>query len=171
MTDYATLYQYAVNAHTSLAPLSRFCGSHITTAHEQQCCRFQSYAKTAIANEIYKRNWQSVNHIPGIHDNGPRDHGLWRLTLTAYSKHLPDAQGLQTLLFIKSSICTRVLVIKAYIKIKVWLLGSLTCNHRFFFTCSDFFAICHIFDRLIKRNENQFQCMILFLFCSYSPGW
>ena len=113
MTDYATLYQYAVNAHTSLAPLSRFCGSHITTAHEQQCCRFQSYAKTAIANEIYKRNWQSVNHIPGIHDNGPRDHGLWRLTLTAYSKHLPDAQGLQTLLFIKSSICTRVLVIKA----------------------------------------------------------
>ena len=28
--------------------------------------------------------WQSVNHIPGIHDNGPRDHGLWRLTLTAY---------------------------------------------------------------------------------------
>ena len=132
MTDYATLYQYAVNAHTSLAPLSRFCGSHITTAHEQQCCRFQSYAKTAIANEIYKRNWQSVNHIPGIHDNGPRDHGLWRLTLTAYSKHLPDAQGLQTLLFIKSSICTRVLVIKAYIKIKVWLLGSLTCNHRFF---------------------------------------
>ena len=29
-------------------------------------------------------NWQSVNHIPGIHDNGPRDHDLWRLTLTAY---------------------------------------------------------------------------------------
>ena len=28
-------------------------------------------------------NWQSVNHIPGIHDNGPRDHGVWRLTLTA----------------------------------------------------------------------------------------
>ena len=36
---------YAVKAQTSLAPLSRFCGSHITTAHEQQCCRFQSYAK------------------------------------------------------------------------------------------------------------------------------
>ena len=29
-------------------------------------------------------NWQSVNHIPGIYDNGPRDHGVWRLTLTAY---------------------------------------------------------------------------------------
>ena len=36
---------YAVKAQTSLAPLSRFCGSRITTAHEQQCCRFQSYAK------------------------------------------------------------------------------------------------------------------------------
>ena len=31
-----------------------------------------------------QRNWQSVNHIPGIHDNGPRDHGVWRLTLSAY---------------------------------------------------------------------------------------
>ena len=43
-----TLFQmfvYAVKAQTSLAPLSRFRGSHIT-AHEQQCCRFQSYAKT-----------------------------------------------------------------------------------------------------------------------------
>ena len=29
--------------------------------------------------------WQSVNHIPGIHDNGPRDHGVC-LTLTAYSR-------------------------------------------------------------------------------------
>ena len=38
----------------------------------------------AVSNEINKQNWQSVNHIPGIHDNGPRDHGVWRLTLTAY---------------------------------------------------------------------------------------
>ena len=65
MTDYASLYQYAVKAHTSLAPLSRFRRSHITTAHEQQCCRFQSYAKTAIATEIYKQNWQSVNTFLG----------------------------------------------------------------------------------------------------------
>ena len=42
----------------------------------------------AVANEIDKRNWQSVNHIPGIHDNGPRDHGVWRLTLTAYTQLL-----------------------------------------------------------------------------------
>ena len=38
--------QYAVKAQTSLAPLSRFHGSRITTAHAHQCCIFQSYAKT-----------------------------------------------------------------------------------------------------------------------------
>ena len=37
---------YAVKVQRSLAPLSRFRGSYITTAHEQQCCRFQSYAKS-----------------------------------------------------------------------------------------------------------------------------
>ena len=37
---------YAVKTQTSLALLSRFCGSHVTTAHAHQCCRFQSYAKT-----------------------------------------------------------------------------------------------------------------------------
>ena len=73
---------YAVKAQTSLAPLSWFPGSRIPTAHVHQCCRFQSYANSH-AYEIYKRNLQSVNHIPGIHDNGPRDHGVWRLTLTA----------------------------------------------------------------------------------------
>ena len=35
---------YAVKAQTSLAPLSRFRGSHVTTAHAHQCCTFQSYA-------------------------------------------------------------------------------------------------------------------------------
>ena len=43
----------------SLAPLSRFRGSHITTAHEQHCCRFQSYAKSVpspmkLTSEIHK---------------------------------------------------------------------------------------------------------------------
>ena len=42
-----SLYQlYAVEAQTSLAPLSWFHGSHVTTAHVHQCCIFQSYAKT-----------------------------------------------------------------------------------------------------------------------------
>ena len=39
-----------------------------------QCCRFQSYAKSrrlhAVAHEIDKRNLQSVNDIPAIHDKG-----------------------------------------------------------------------------------------------------
>ena len=38
------------------------------------------------------QNWQSVNHIPGIHDNGPRDQALWCLTLTAYEKWAKDYQ-------------------------------------------------------------------------------
>ena len=37
---------YAVKAQTSLAPLSRFRVSRVTTAHAHQCCIFQSYAKT-----------------------------------------------------------------------------------------------------------------------------
>ena len=37
---------YAVKAQTSLAPLSRFRGSLVTTVHAQECCRFQSYAKS-----------------------------------------------------------------------------------------------------------------------------
>ena len=79
---------YAVKVQRSLAPLSWFPGSRKPTAHVHQCCRFQSYAKSrrlhAIANEIYKRNLHCVNHIPGIHDNGPPRTTLWRLTLTAY---------------------------------------------------------------------------------------
>ena len=41
--------KYAVKkfkVQRSLAPLSRFRGSHIPSAHEQQCCRFQSYANS-----------------------------------------------------------------------------------------------------------------------------
>ena len=38
--------QYAVEAQTSLAPLSWFHGSRVTTAHAHQCCIFQSYEKT-----------------------------------------------------------------------------------------------------------------------------
>ena len=41
-----TMMLYAVKVQRSLAPLSRFRGSHITTAHEQQCCRFQRYANS-----------------------------------------------------------------------------------------------------------------------------
>ena len=43
---YKQIRIYAVKVHRSLAPLSRFRGSHIPTAHEQECCRFQSYANS-----------------------------------------------------------------------------------------------------------------------------
>ena len=38
--------EYAVKVQRSLAPLSRFRGSHIPSAHEQHCCRFQSFANS-----------------------------------------------------------------------------------------------------------------------------
>ena len=72
--SHKTCLLYAVKVQRSLAPLSWFPGSR-KPAHVHQCCRFQSYAKSrrlhAIANDIYKRNLHCVNHIPGIHDNGP----------------------------------------------------------------------------------------------------
>ena len=43
--DASMVWIYAVKAQTSLAPLSRFHGSRVTTAHAHQCI-FQSYAKT-----------------------------------------------------------------------------------------------------------------------------
>ena len=38
----------------------------------------------AVANEIDYEIDDAWINILGIHDNGPRDHGVWRLTLTAY---------------------------------------------------------------------------------------
>ena len=32
-------------------------------------------------------------NIPGIHDNGPRDPGVWRLTLTAYSRPVKGSRS------------------------------------------------------------------------------
>ena len=71
---------YAVKAQTSLAPLSRFRGSRITTAHAHQCCRFQSYAKTV------QSRMKLTKHEPTFLGSRTTDHGVWRLTLTAYWK-------------------------------------------------------------------------------------
>ena len=38
----------------------------------------------AVPNEIDYEIDNAWTNIHGIHDNGPRDHGVWRLTLTAY---------------------------------------------------------------------------------------
>ena len=61
----------------------------------------------AIAYEIYKRNLHCVNHIPGIHDNGPRDHELWRRTLTAYLETLFISSYPHWLLFAVAQYCIR----------------------------------------------------------------
>ena len=71
---------YAVKSQTSLAPLSRFVVHALLLRMNNNVVDFR------VMRTLCHRqwNWQSVNHIPGIHDNGPCDHGLWRLTLTAY---------------------------------------------------------------------------------------
>ena len=43
----------------------------------------------AVTNEIDYETDDAWTSIHGIHDNGPVDHGVWRLTLTAY-KHLSN---------------------------------------------------------------------------------
>ena len=75
-------YKYAVKVQRSLAPLSRFRGSHIPSAHEQQCCRFQSYVNSVrspmkFTSEIYIA-WTTFL------GSTTTDHELWRRTLTAY---------------------------------------------------------------------------------------
>ena len=82
---------YAVKAQTSLAPLSRFHGSHITTVHEQQCCRFQIYAKTVPSPmKFTSENDKAWTTFLG---STTTDHGLWRLTLTAYYRELYSIWG------------------------------------------------------------------------------
>ena len=46
----------------------------------------------AVANEIDNKIDKAWTNIPGIHDNGPRDHGVWRLTLTAYTHEVLDTK-------------------------------------------------------------------------------
>ena len=77
---------YAVKVQTSLAPLSWFPGSRVPTAHVHQCCRFQSYAKTVpsrmkLTTKLTKREPTFLGSMTMDH---ARDHGVWRLTLTAY---------------------------------------------------------------------------------------
>ena len=42
----------------------------------------------AVANEIDYEIDDAWTNIHGIHDNEPRDHGVWRLTLTAYTDYV-----------------------------------------------------------------------------------
>ena len=81
---------YAVKVQRSLAPLSGFVVHTFLVRMNKNVVDFRVMIRMkvcAIAYEIYKRNLHCViphKRNPGIHDNGPRDQALWRLTLTAY---------------------------------------------------------------------------------------
>ena len=75
-------YRYAVKAQTSLAPLSLFHGSRVTTAHVHQCCiNFRVMRRLCRREWNWLWKWRCVNRHPW---QRTRDHGMWRLTLTAY---------------------------------------------------------------------------------------
>ena len=71
---------YDVKVQRSLAPLSRFRGSHILTAHEQQCCRFQSYA-----NSVRSPMWnlQAKLTLREPHSWDPRQRTTWSRVVTS----------------------------------------------------------------------------------------
>ena len=70
-----TFLEYAVKAQTSLAPLSRFRGSLVTTAHAHQCCIFQSYAKTVPSRMKLTK--------PEPHSWDPRQRTTWSRRVTS----------------------------------------------------------------------------------------
>ena len=47
----------------------------------------------AVANKIDYDIDDAWTNILGIHDNRPRDHGVWRLTVTAYSRGMSMVQN------------------------------------------------------------------------------
>ena len=68
-----------------------------------------------------------MNHIPGIHDNGPRDHELWRRTLTAY--------------------CDRIFVILKSSERQNYTIytHSISCYDYFWKTCEIIFSSKYVF--------------------------
>ena len=76
--------EYAVKAQTSLASLSRFRFTRYYCACTPMLYISELCEDCAVANEIDYEIDDAWTSIHGIHDNGPRDHGVWRLTLTAY---------------------------------------------------------------------------------------
>ena len=68
---------YAVKAQRSLAPLSRFRGSH-TTTHAHQCCIFQSYAKPVPSR--MKLTMKLMMHEPTFMGSITTDTWSWFVT-------------------------------------------------------------------------------------------
>ena len=71
--------QYAVKAQMSLALLSRFHGSRVTTAHAHKFCIYFRVMRRLCRREWnWLWNWLCVNLHPW---QRTRDHSVWRLTL------------------------------------------------------------------------------------------
>ena len=66
----------------------------------------------AVANEIDYEIDDPETSIHGIHDNGPRDHCVWRLTLTAY--RTGDISSLKFLQLISVSVKYDVITKSVY---------------------------------------------------------
>ena len=78
------MVQYAVEAQTSLVPLSWFHGSRVTTAHAHAPMLYISELceDCACRREwSWLWNWLCVSQHPW---QRTRDHGVWRLTSTAH---------------------------------------------------------------------------------------
>ena len=71
-----------------------------------------------VANEIDNEIDKAWTNIPGIHDNGPRDHDVWRLTLTAYTVHFE---------FVFSEVCEKTY--ESLIYARHWSDNSITQLH------------------------------------------
>ena len=73
------LRQYAVKAQTSLAPLSWFYGSRVTTV----ACMCTNFVDFRVMQRLChcEWNWLCVSQHPW---QRTRDHGVWRLTSTAH---------------------------------------------------------------------------------------
>ena len=69
---------YAVKVQWSLAPLSRFRGSHIPSAHEQQCCTF-------VMRTLCDRLWnlQAKLTLREPHSWDPRQRTTWSRVVTS----------------------------------------------------------------------------------------
>ena len=137
---FVCLNQYAVKAQTSLAPLSRFRGSHITTEHAHQCCRFQSYAKTVPSRmKLTSRKWQSCEP----HSWDPRQRTTWSQRI----KHVYN--------YIKKTLVLYV-VHDLYVLTNTFIIMLFSCYLSLFMVCKEFqFDKRNLPLRTFTENKHQ----------------
>ena len=133
--------QYAVKAQTSLAPLSRFRGSRVTTAHAHQCCIFQSYAKTVPSTYEIDDAWTSIHGINMTTDHVIRACDV--LTLKDYI--LEKFHKLHDTLYIKPN----------HVALKAPELYGFVVQTRITILCENHAHQCCIFQSYAKTQPSQ----------------